>query len=245
MKAVLLCAGYGTRLYPLTKDQPKPLLPVGGRPILDYLLEKVVELPGIDKIYLVTNDRFHPHFRQWAKNRSGAELEIEVASDGTRNEEERLGAIGDLSFVIQKFRLRDNLGVFAGDNLFHFSLKDFADFAVSNRPHVSLGVVDLKKARLASQYGIARLGADGRVVEFLEKPKQPPSTLASTGIYWFPKESIDFLDRYIQEGHNADRLGDYMAWLVKADRLYAYRFEGDWFDIGDLDSYRKADCLLS
>ena len=245
MKAVLLCAGYGTRLYPLTKNQPKPLLPVGGRPILDYLLEKVEEIPGVDQVYVVTNDKFFPHFKQWAKERSKAHLAIEAVNDGTQSEEERLGAIGDLFFLIQKFQLREEVAVFAGDNFFDFSLKDFARFAVSHRPHVSLGVVDLKEIRLASQYGIVRVDGEGRVLEFIEKPKEPPSTLASTGIYWIPKESIDFLDRYIQEGHNADRLGDHMAWLLKVDRLYAYRFEGDWLDIGDLDSYRKADCLLS
>ena len=243
MKGVFLCAGYGTRLYPLTKDQPKPLLPVGGKPILDYLLEKVLEIQGADKIFVVTNNRFSPQFQEWAKA-ARSPVSIEVVNDGTQSENERLGAIGDLSFLIQKFHLCEDLGIFAGDNFFHFALKDFASFAESHRPHVSLGVVDLKESSLARQYGIVRLAKEGRVAEFLEKPEKPPSTLASTGIYWLPKESIDFLDRYIQEGHNADRLGDFMAWLVKVDQLYAYRFEGQWLDIGDLESYRKADRLV-
>lgn len=243
MDAILLCAGYGTRLYPLTKNKPKPLLPVAGRPMLDYVLDRVLEIPRLGKIYVVTNDRFSTHFQEWAKTKKNPN--IRIVNDGTKNENERLGAIGDLSFVIRNFGARNDIGIFAGDNLFHFNLKDFAAFAQSHRPHGTIGVVDVKDLQLATQYGIVKLDQNARVVEFLEKPKQPLSTLASTGIYWLAKEGIDFLDRYIQEGHNADRLGDYMTWLVQQDRLYAYRFEGDWFDIGDLDSYRKADSLLS
>ncbi len=245
MKAVLLCAGYGTRLYPLTKNQPKPLLPVGGKPMLDYILDKVKEIPEVDKVYAVTNDKFSSHFSAWAKERTKPGLEIEAVNDGTKSENERLGAIGDLSFLVKKFHIEEDLGVFAGDNLFDFDLADFVRIALSHRPYASLGVVDLKETKLASQYGIVRLDEEGRVLEFLEKPKEPPSTLASTGIYWIPREGIDFLDRYVKEGHNADRLGDYMTWLVRTNRLYAHRFEGEWLDIGDLDSYRKADRLLS
>lgn len=243
MDAILLCAGYGTRLYPLTKNQPKPLLPVGGRPMLDYVLDRVAEIPQLKKIFVVTNARFYTHFQEWVSAKKN--LNIQVVSDGTQNENERLGAIGDLSYVIQKFGMHEDLGVFAGDNLFHFNLKEFASFAESHRPHASIGVVDVKDLKLAGQYGIVKLDKNAQVLEFFEKPKKPPSTLASTGIYWLPKEGTDLLDRYIQERHNADRLGDYMTWLAQKDRLYAYRFEGDWFDIGDLDSYRKADCLLS
>ncbi len=243
MKVVLLCAGYATRLYPLTEKQPKPLLPVAGKPIVEYLLEKLEELGSVDEVFVVTNDRFYPEFQAWAQ-KTHYSWKTEVVNDGTRTNETRLGAIGDLLFAIRKFRLRDDVAVFAGDNLFSFDLKGFMKFTSSHRPNASVGVVDVKKKDLAQKYGIVRLGEKEGIAEFLEKPKDPPTTLASTGIYWFPKESLDLLDRYVREGHNADRPGDYISWLVKADRVFAYRFEGIWFDIGDIDSYREAERLF-
>lgn len=243
MKAVLLCAGYATRLYPLTKNQPKPLLPVGGKPILDYLLEKIERVQSVDQVFVVTNDRFYPHFEAWAKTKRWP-WKIEVVNDGTSTNETRLGAIGDLTLVVKKFWLRDDLGVFSGDNLFLSGLKSFIAFAESHRPHASLGVVDVGDRERARQYGIVRVDGEKKIVEFLEKPKEPPSTLASTGAYWFPQENLNFLDRYIHEGHNADRPGDYISWLVKVDHVFAYPFEEKWFDIGDLNSYREADRVL-
>jgi len=243
VKAVFLCAGYATRLYPLTQDQPKSLLPVGGKPILDYLLEKVEQIGSMDQVFVVTNDRFYPHLKRWASGKASTE-KIEVVNDGTRTNETRLGAVGDLRWVIQKFNLREDVGVFAGDNLLLSDLRDFFAFAESHRPHPSLGITDVERKDLATRYGIVEIDRNKRIVQFLEKPKEPPSTLASTGIYWFAKEGLDFLDRYIAEGHNADRPGDYIRWLVNVDRVYAYPFEGRWFDIGDLESYREADRYL-
>lgn len=244
MKAILLCAGYATRLYPLTTDQPKALLPVGGRPILDYLLEEVAKVRSVEQVYLISNDRFYPHFQRWAESKDFP-WKIEVVNDGTYNNETRLGAIGDLAFVVEKFRLRDDLAVFCGDNLFRFDLGSFFAFAETHRPHGSLGIVDVGRKDIARQYGIVLIDKKNQILEFFEKPKEPLSTLASTGVYWFPKENLNLLDRYIHEDHNADRPGDYIRWLVEIDRVFAYPFEGKWLDIGDLDSYRQADRLFS
>jgi len=243
VKAVLLCAGYATRLYPLTRDRPKPLLSVGGRPVLDYLLEKIERLPSVDGVFLITNDRFYPHFKTWADSRRYP-WKIEVVNDGTSTNEDRIGAIGDLAFVIQKHKIRTDLGVFAGDNLFLSELGGFLSFAAFHRPHTSLAVVDVKQRELATRYGIVQTDASGRVSTFLEKPKDPPSTMASTGVYWFPQEGLNLLDRYMREGHNADRPGDYIHWLVEVDRVFAYTLPGRWVDIGDPDSYREADRMM-
>lgn len=240
MKVVLLCAGYGTRLYPLTENQPKPLLPIGGKPIVDHLLEKIEKLPGVDQVFLVTNDRFHSHFETWAGKKRFLQ-KLEVVNDGTRTNETRLGAIGDLRFVLKKFRIQDDIVLLAGDNLFLSELEGFHSFAESHRPHTSLAVVDVRDLGLARQYGIVQTRSDGQITAFFEKPEKPPATLASTGGYWFARESLDLLDRYASEGHNADRIGDFIAWLVKVDRVYAYPLEGKWYDIGDLRSYREAD----
>ncbi|MBI4115882.1 MAG: nucleotidyltransferase family protein [Candidatus Omnitrophica bacterium] len=243
MKIVLLCAGYATRLYPLTKDQPKPLLPISGKPLLEYLLEELKELSLVDGIYLVTNGRFYPHFEKWASGKRYP-WKIEVVNDGTKTNETRRGAIGDLLFVVERFKIHDDLGVFAGDNFFQFDLRGFKEFAESHRPHTSIGVVNVESVELAKRYGIVRADEERRIIDFYEKPEKPPSTLASTGVYWFSKESLDLLDRYVEEGHNADRPGDYICWLVKVDRVYAYPFEGKWFDIGDLASYQQAEIFL-
>lgn len=244
MKVVLLCAGYATRLYPLTENQPKPLLPVGGKPILEHLLEQLKVLPSIQQVFVVTNDRFFSHFQNWAVKKRYP-WKVEVVNDGTKTNEERLGAIGDLALVLRQFRIRDDLAVFAGDNLFGSDLKGFISFAHSHRPHTSIGVVDVGQRERARQYGIVRVDSGNRIVEFLEKPHDPPSTLASTGAYWFDRKNRDLLDRYIREDHNADRPGDYIRWLVEVDRVFAYPFKGSWFDIGSLDSYQEADRFLT
>lgn len=243
MKAILLCAGYGTRLHPLTQDKPKPLLSVGERPILSHLLDIVKEIPSVDQVFLVSNARFYPHFKEWASTQRYP-WKIEVVNDGTETNETRLGAIGDLRFVLEKFHLHDDLGIFAGDNLFLCELKSFFSFALTHRPYPSLGVVDIQNRDLAKQYGVVEIDQEGRIVRFFEKPPDPPSTLVSTGVYWFAKEGLDLLDRYVQEGHNADRLGDYIGWLVKRARVFAHPLKGKWFDIGDLDSYQEANRLF-
>lgn len=240
MKGILLCAGYGTRLHPLTENQPKPLLPVGGKPILEHLLEKMEGLSGLDEVFIVSNERFFQHFQAWAGTKQFP-WRVEVVNDGTRTNESRLGAVGDLRFVVQKYRLTDDLLLFAGDNLFLCNLQPFVSFAEAHRPSASLAVIDVKERDLARQYGIVKTEREGKITEFFEKPADPPSTLASTGGYWFAGERLDLLDRYISEGHNADRLGDYIAWLAKVDRVYAFPLAGKWYDIGDLRSYHEAD----
>lgn len=244
MKVVLLCAGYATRLYPLTENQPKALLPVGGRPILEHLLDKLEEVPSVETVSVVTNERFYSDFKRWSEKRSSLRP-LEVISDKTRSNETRLGAIGDLLFVLRKYRFHDDLAVFAGDNLFYSPLAKFFLFAEEHRPYASLGVVDVGERERARRYGVVRIDSEGRIAEFYEKPEDPPSTLASTGVYWFAREHLNLLDRYIREGHNADRPGDYIRWLVEVDRVYAYPFEGVWFDIGDLASYQEADRLMT
>lgn len=240
MKVVLLCAGYGTRLLPLTENQPKSLLPVGSRPILDHLLEKIRALSSINEIFVVTNDLFFSHFEKWVRS-IRAKAPITLVNDGTRANESRLGAIGDLGLVFKKHPFSEDVLVLAGDNLFDFSLTDFVKSAESHRPHASLGVVDIGNREWAKRYGVVDRGPGGEILEFLEKPETPPSTLVSTGIYWFPREKRDLLDRYIRQSDNADRLGDYIHWLLEVDQVFAYRFEGRWLDIGDLDTYREAE----
>ena len=117
MKAILLAAGYATRLYPLTENFPKALLPIGGRPIADYILDQIDALPDVDQIYVLSNHKYAGAFADWAKDHA-LKHKLTVVDDGTANAETRLGAIGDIWFAIEKMHIDDDLLVVAGDNYF-------------------------------------------------------------------------------------------------------------------------------
>ena len=245
MKVIVLCAGYATRLFPLTKDQPKPLLPIAGKPILEWIFAKLKEVPGVEKVFIVTNHKFAGHFKKWA---AGVRYPwpIGVVDDQTTTNENRLGAIGDLAYTLKQNKVgAEDLLVIAGDNFFDFDLKSFTAFGVSKRPHPVIAVCDVGDLELAKQYGLVKTGPDSRVLEFFEKPANPPTTLASCGLYWLPAEARVLLDRYLAGGHNTDQPGHYMRWLAETDRLYASSLKGQWLDIGDHASYEKANQLFS
>ncbi len=244
MKVVLLCAGYATRLYPLTENQPKPLLPVAGRPILEYILDRLKRVEALDQVIIVTNHKFAGHFKRWAETLDYP-WPVDTVDDQTTSNEDRLGAIGDLKFALDQQKVgEEDVVVIAGDNLFDFDLEKFVDFGQKHRPHGVIAAYDVKDLKLASQYGLLKMAPDGRVQQFLEKPKDPPTTLASCGLYWLPRETRLLLDRYLEGGHNADQPGHYMRWLAETIGLYGVALKGRWYDIGDLESYKKADALF-
>ncbi|OGW78355.1 MAG: hypothetical protein A2Z83_03825 [Omnitrophica bacterium GWA2_52_8] len=244
MRVILLCAGYATRLYPLTENHPKPLLAVGNKPILEWILDRITKISGVKGVYVVTNHKFSGHFEKWTKALKYP-WAVEIIDDGTVSNDDRLGAIGDLNFVLQKKKISaEDLLIVAGDNFFDFDLEEFIRIARSHRPHGAIAVYDVKDKILASQYGLVRTAANGKILEFLEKPKNPPTTLASCGLYWLPAEIRVFLDRYLASGNNPDQPGHYMCWLSEQDSLFAIPLKGRWLDIGDRDSYDKANKLF-
>jgi glucose-1-phosphate thymidylyltransferase len=244
MKAVILCAGYATRLYPLTENTPKPLLPVGGRPILEWILDQLKEIKELDAVYLVTNDKFAGHFEKWSKTVSYP-WKIETVNDGTKSNDTRLGAIGDLALVMKEKKVgAEDVLVLAGDNFFDSSLLQFTEFGKAKRPGGVIAVYDVKDKELAKQYGLVETGPDGKVKAFYEKPANPPTTLASCGVYWLPAETRVLLDRYLAAGNNPDQPGHYMRWLAETASLYATPIKGKWLDIGDLASYEKANAMF-
>ena len=238
MKALILCAGYATRLYPLTLDKPKPLLPVSGRAIIEYGLDSVEKVNEIDLIYVITNDKFIDHFSKWAKQIK-TKKKIIVINDKTLSNEDRLGSVGDIDFAIDDQGIDDDLLVLAGDNLFDFGLKDFIDY--SKKKGTSVVVYDVEDRELAKQYGIVELDKDSKIVDFLEKPQNPPSTLASTCLYLFRKEDLGLLKKYESEGNKLDKSGDFINWLRKNKDVYGYVPKGKWYDIGDLKSLEEAE----
>jgi len=240
MKALILAAGYGTRLYPLTKDKPKPLLTVGPKPIINHIIDKILKIEAIDGIYIVTNQKFSSHFQKWA-DAIKLPVEVKIINDGTLSNDDRLGAIGDMDLVIKSQNVKDDLLVIGGDNLLEASLAEFIDFAKSKPAASCLGLYDLGNKELASQYGVVSIDKDERVMDFQEKPQQPASTLIAMCIYFYPREKLFLFDEYMAGPDSKDAPGNYIKWLYKRDVVYGHVLNGIWYDIGDLESYQKAN----
>lgn len=230
MKCILLCAGYATRLFPLTQNFPKALLEVGGRAILDYTLDEVNSINEIDHIYLVTNAKYTPHFEEWAKSKNNIKP-ITVFNDGTTNNDDRLGAIGDMQFTIEKAGIDDDILVLATDNLFTFKLKDFVEFyKTKNAPSVC--VREEEDINLLKRVGVAKLDEDMRIVDFVEKPAEPQSKYAVYAEYIYPKNVLPMIKTYLEEGNSCDAPGNLVAYMYKRLPTYAYAFNGVCYDVG-------------
>ncbi|MDD5136947.1 MAG: nucleotidyltransferase family protein [Candidatus Omnitrophica bacterium] len=239
MTLIILAAGYAVRLQPLTLNTSKSLLSVGNKKIIDRILEKVFRIKDISAIYIITNSKFFKNFSDWLKA-SKHENKISLICDGTTTNENRLGAIKDLEFVIKEEFITGDIMVVAGDNLFEFDLNSFLAFA-RKKDGVSIAVHDIGSLELAKNYGVVKTDADQRVVDFEEKPQDPKSTLISTGIYYFPKNKVAFINEYVKMQDKLDAPGNYIGWIAKRDKVYGFAFSEDWYDIGGIESYRKAD----
>ena len=247
MKALILAAGYATRLSPLTDSIPKMLLPLAGRPMLDYLLDRIREVEEIDEIHLVTNSRFAPRFRAWAETsqQSVATSEgVTIHDDGTTSNEDRLGAIGDLAFAIERADFGgEDVFVVAGDNLIGYSLPDYVAFWRAKRGS-AIALYEVADSELLKGYGVVEVDEDDRVVGFEEKPVDPRSNLAATAAYLYRAQDLERLATYLAEGNAPDAPGNFVAWLHERSPVYGYRFAGEWHDIGDLGQLLEADNRL-
>ncbi|MBI2139110.1 nucleotidyltransferase family protein [Candidatus Woesearchaeota archaeon] len=238
MICIILCAGYATRLYPLTLDVPKPLLEVGGKPILGHILSKVGEIPELSTIYVVTNQKFFPHFSRWAEqNKSGKK--IVVINDKTASNEDRLGSLGDIQFAVDTAGIDDDVLVIAGDNLFEFSLKEFTKWSI-RKGRTGVVAFDVQEKSLAKLYGIIQVEKDGRMSGFREKPENPISTLASTGIYFYPKHVLPHLKEFVAKFKNTDKAGHFLEYLYKKQEVFCFITKERWFDIGDKEQLQRA-----
>lgn len=241
MKILILAAGYAVRLYPLTLDTPKSLLDIGKRTIIDRIFDKIEALRGVDAIYIITNEKFFGKFKAWLEA-SPWRQSVNLINDGSASDETRLGAIKDLYIAIIKESIDSDLLVIAGDNLFDFDLSRFLSFAFDKRDGISVALYDIKDIKAARQFGVVKINDDNRVINFEEKPENPKSTLISTGIYYFPKEKLSLIKQYVTLGDKKiDAPGYYISWLSRVDKVYGFTFREDWYDIGNLESYRKAD----
>ena len=240
MKAIILAAGYATRMYPLTKDKPKALLPIGGKVMLDYLMDEIATIREIDTVYIVTNSRFAGQFSAWAQEAAARHprLALDVLDDGTDSNENRLGAVGDMRFVLDHRPVDDDLLVAASDNFFTFPLKDMVDDFKARGRDTLLGqhlgwVEDLKR------FAVATLDENARVTALVEKPQQPPTDIGIYALYLYKRETVPLIYTYLEEGNPPDAPGHFPEWLYKRKEVGVYLFEGECVDIGTPQAYKE------
>ena len=246
MKLVVLAAGYATRLYPLTLDRPKPLLPVAGKPMLEHVLDRLAPIDEIDGAYLVTNSKFAGHFREWAEGYRAERpsLTVTIVDDGTTSDETKLGAIGDLELVLRSQEVDDDVLVVAGDNLFSEDLGAFGDYCRERGAPV-LALYDVGSLEAIRSYNAIEVDGEGRITFFEEKPENPRSTLTGIALYHYPRDVLPLIHRYVEEGNNADQPGRLVEWLYTRMPVYTWIVPGTWFDIGSKESLAEADRVFS
>ncbi len=242
MKCLILAAGYATRLYPLTENYPKPLLPVAGRPILEWLVEDLA--PMIDEFAVISNHRYADHFRTWARTRP---QKITVLDDGTTTNEGRLGAVRDILFAARELGLVDPAGtvggedgclVMAGDNVLDFSLRDFVLYAretgtscVMCHPETSLAAL--------RRTAVITVAEGGLITSYEEKPREPKGQLAVPPFYYYRKEDLRRIPEALEAGCGTDAPGSLAAWLSARTPVHAWVMPGRRYDIGDRESYER------
>ncbi len=247
MIAILLCAGFATRMYPMTRDFPKPLLPVADRPVLDYLMDQIVELQGLREVHLVSNARFFKHFEQW---RSGWQtvlesknIQIDLHNNGIICSEDRLGAVRDLHLTINSLPTPSKALVSAGDNIYRFRLRPLWQQFLTHKEHFIIGLPEDDEARL-KKTGVLMLAHDNRVVRLHEKPRRPPSTWSCPPLYFFHESAWRILDEYIQDSDQYDAPGSFIDYLCQNEEVNAFKPAAGRLDIGSIKTYQAADKLL-
>jgi len=246
MKVVILAAGYATRLYPLTLTQPKPLLPVAGKPMIEYVLDNLAPIGGLDRIFVVTNAKFAEHFRRWADHyrTARAKLDFTIVNDGSTDDSNKLGAIGDLHLVLTREQVDDDIIVVAGDNLFSESLSDYGRFCRHKNAPV-LAVYDVGELEQIKKYNAISIDGEGRITFFEEKPKHPSSTLTGIALYFYPKHTLPLIKQYIAEGNNPDQPGRLIQWLYTRTPVYTWKVPGTWYDIGSKETLEEANRIFA
>lgn len=233
MKCLMLAAGYATRLYPLTKNFPKPLLKVGGKAILDWLIEDIDSLGAVDTYVAISNHRFAPAFESWAKEKAQRVL---VVDDGTETNETRLGAVRDIQFAIDALGLDDDLLIIAGDNLLDFSLTELLRYAREKGTACVMRYFEPSVEKLRKT-GVAEVDEAGRILRMEEKPAEPKSHWCVPPFYVLRREDVPLVKKGIESGCGTDAPGSFIAWLSAQTAVHAMEMPGRRYDIGNLESY--------
>jgi glucose-1-phosphate thymidylyltransferase len=242
MKLIVLAAGYATRLYPLTLNQPKPLLQVAGKPMLEHVLDNLASIPHLDHAYIVTNAKFAPHFEEWSTSYSRTHLNFgfTVVNDFSTDDSNKLGAIGDTHLVLTRHDITDDIIVVGGDNLFSDDLSGFGEYCLQQSAPV-LAVYDVGDLEEIKKYNSIEIDADERITFFEEKPAQPKSTLTGIALYYYPQSTLPLIYQYIAEGNNPDQPGRLVQWLYTRVPFYVWRVPGLWYDVGSKETLEEAN----
>jgi glucose-1-phosphate thymidylyltransferase len=243
MNALILAAGYATRLYPLTLTKAKPLLEVGGKAIIDWVVDNLATVRDLKTVYVVTNAKFAKDFEDWARRAQDRHrhLQIKVINDGSTSDDDKLGAIGDINLVLAREPeiATDDLLVIAGDNLFSEPLNAFVDFARKTEATVALyDVGDLEQMK---KYAAVTTDSEGVITQFEEKPKKPKTTLAAIALYYYSRDLLSLFTTYIAAGNNPDQPGRFLQWLYPRKPVKTFQISGKWLDIGSKETLEEAN----
>ncbi len=233
MRAIILAAGYATRMYPLTLNFPKPLLEVGGKPILDWLTRDIFSC-GIERISVVTNHKFYPFFLEWSRK----DDRITVLDDKTETNETRLGALRDISFVLEEEKIDDDVLVLAGDNVLDFSFRKFLEYAGEKGTSCVMRHFQGDIGRLR-RTGVCTIDENDRIISMEEKPENPRSNWAVPPFYYYKKEDLHLLGKAIEEGISTDAPGSFVSYLSTHSTVHAFLMNGERYDVGSIDGYEK------
>jgi glucose-1-phosphate thymidylyltransferase len=242
MKLIILAAGYATRLYPLTLTQPKPLLPVAGKPMMEHVLDNVAGIRELDHAYIVTNAKFATHFESWAANykRPNLHFSFTIVNDGSTDDSNKLGAIGDMNLVLTRYEIDEDIIVIGGDNLFSDDLSGFGAYCRQKNAPVT-GVYDVGDLEQIKKYNAIEIDENHRITYFEEKPKEPKSTLTGIALYYYPQSTLALIHQYIAEGNNPDQPGRLVQWLYPRVPFYVWKVPGLWYDVGSIETLEEAN----
>jgi glucose-1-phosphate thymidylyltransferase len=246
MKLIILAAGYATRLYPLTLNQPKPLLPVAGKPMLEHVIDNISSIRAIDHAYIVTNAKFAGHFEKWADSyhRPTLHFEFTTVNDQSTDEANRLGAIGDMHLVLTKHDIDDDIIVIGGDNLFSHDLAGFGAYCEQMKAPVT-GVYDVGDLEQIKKYNSIEIDEHHQILYFEEKPQVPKSTLTGIALYYYPAPVLSLIREYISEGNTPDQPGRLVQWLYPRVPFYVWKVPGIWYDVGSIETLEEANRVFS
>src|SRR5687768_9106765 len=246
MKLIILAAGYATRLYPLTMNQPKPLLPVAGKPMMEHVVDNISTIQDIDHAYIVTNAKFVTHFEKWAETYQRPDLHFgfTIVNDFSTDDSNKLGAIGDLLLVLTKHEVNEDIIVVGGDNLFSNDLGAFGDYCKEKLAPVT-GVYDVGDLEQIKKYNAIEIDENNRIIYFEEKPQIPRSTLTGIALYYYPKWTLGLIHQYIAEGNNPDQPGRLVQWLYPRVPFYVWKVPGLWYDVGSIETLEEANRVFS
>jgi glucose-1-phosphate thymidylyltransferase len=235
--SVILAAGYATRMYPLTLNTPKPLLPVGGEPILTRMFRDIDENCPVRAHVLVSNHKFFGAFAAW-RDATASAHPVRLIDDGSTDNENRLGAVRDLLLAVEALDEADDLLVCAADNLLDFSLARLTDFFGARRKSAILCYREADENR-RRRAGVISRAADGRVTGFEEKPAQPKGEYVAPPFYALTKEDVLRIRGAIEGGINPDAPGSLIEYLHRESEVYSLIMPGKRYDVGDLETYRR------